>query len=220
MNNKIKLLSVSVGSLLVTSAMADYTGLSYDGIDNGNGTWTAHIYVDFTDETDELNWVGGNAQNNLFITSTDGFYQHGFGGPTSTYINPAFYDMFPSLAYDSWVTIQGGDDINNYVSYINVDWTDFESGGDIMIDTPGVWYNTCPNDEYILAGDDLRVMIGQFTMYNLDSSISGVLNFGSTMPSGGTPYQITGQAFNYSLPSPSAIALLGVAGISATRRRR
>jgi len=188
MNNKIKLLSVSVGSLLVTSAMADYTGLSYDGIDNGNGTWTAHIYVDFTDETDELNWVGGNAQNNLFITSTDGFYQHGFGGPTST--------------------------------YINVDWTDFESGGDIMIDTPGVWYNTCPNDEYILAGDDLRVMIGQFTMYNLDSSISGVLNFGSTMPSGGTPYQITGQAFNYSLPSPSAIALLGVAGISATRRRR
>ena len=67
--NKSILLATVVGSLITNTVTADYTGLDYTAIDNGDGTWTARIFAEFSAPTDELHWVFGDSSNDLFITS-------------------------------------------------------------------------------------------------------------------------------------------------------
>jgi hypothetical protein len=104
MKNRIGMVTI-IGSMVTGGAMADYAGLSYTAQDNGDGTWTARIFVEFSAETDQLNAVFGDADNALHITSGGNFYQSPFGGCFASDINPALYDAFPSLVLDSWVTI-------------------------------------------------------------------------------------------------------------------
>ena len=219
MNIKTLSMTIAAGSLLATGAMADYTGMGYDGTDNGDGTWTARIYANFDAATDELDAVYGDATNLLSISSTGGFYQNAFGGNTSADINPALYPAFPSLVLDSWVTIGLEDNVGNNMLNIGIDWSDFEAGGDITSDN-GTWFAT-PDDAQVLAGADLRVMIGQFTMYGLDSHVSGLINLQGKVGNFET-FQETGIAFDYSLaiPAPGALALLGLAGVASRRRRK
>jgi len=217
MNNKTLSLTIAAGSLIAGSAMADYTGLSFSGADNGDGTWTALIYADFTATTDQLNAVFGDGDDNLLITSTDGFYQNDFGGATSTAINPAFYDLFPSLLFDSWVTIGAVDQTDNAMLDIGIDFTGFEGGGDISSDN-GSWFAT-PEDPQVLAGEELRVLVGQFTMFGSDSTVSGVLNLQGKIGDNET-FQARGQSFSYTIiPAPGALALLGLAGLARRRRK-
>ena len=210
-------LMVVVGSSICAGAMADYTGLSHETVDNGDGTMTSRIFVNFDAETDELDAVFGDALNDLHITSTNGFYQNDFGGPTSADINPALYNAFPSLVLDSWVTIGLEDNVGNNMLNIGIDWTDFEDfGGDIATDN-GTWFAT-PDDPQVLAGADLRVMIGQFTMLGLDSFVSGVLNIQGKHGDFET-FQARDQHFDYPMPpATSALALLGIAWLARRRR--
>jgi hypothetical protein len=219
MNIKTLSMTIAAGSLLATGAMADYTGMGYDGTDNGDGTWTARIYANFDAATDELDAVYGDAANLLSISSDGGFYQNMFGGNSSADINPALYPAFPSLVLDSWVTIGLEDNVGNNMLNIGIDWSDFEAGGDISSDN-GTWFAT-PDDAQVLAGADLRVMIGQFTMYGLDSHVSGLINLQGKVGNFET-FQETGIAFDYSLaiPAPGALALLGLAGVASRRRRK
>ena len=212
-------LTIVASSLIAGSAMADYTGLTSENVDNGDGTWTARIFANFSASTDELDAVFGDADNALFVTSTNGFYQNAFGGPTSADINPALYSAFPSLVLDSWVTIGLEDQVGNNMLNIGIDWTDFEdNGGDISTDN-GTWFAT-PDDAQVLAGADLRVMIGQFTMYGVDSHVSGVLNIQGKAGDFVT-FQARDIAFDFSMvPAPGALALLGLAGVASRRRRK
>jgi len=204
MLSKPLLVAIATSSVVAGNVAADYTGL----------TWTARIYATFDAPTDQLNAVFGDSDDPLLISSTNGFYQNPFGGPTSADINPAFYDLFPSLMLDSWVTIGLEDNVGNAMLNIGIDWTDFNGGGDISTNN-GSWFAT-PADDQVFAGSDLRVMIGQFTMYGLDSQISGVLNLQGKVGDFET-FQARGQVIYF--PSPSAIALFGIACL-ATRRRR
>ena len=216
MNNKSLSMTIITSSLIAGSAMADYTGLNYTGVNNGDGTWTARIYAGFDAETDQLNAVFGDPDDSLLISATNGFYQNAFGGATSADINPAFYDLFPSLLQDSWVTIGLEDNVNNAMLNIGIDWSGFEGGGDIATNN-GAWFAT-PADAQVLAGSDLRVLIGQFTMFGLDAHVSGVLNLQGYQGDFDS-YQARNQVFDYAIPAPGALALLGIAGF-ATRRRR
>jgi hypothetical protein len=200
--------------------MADYTGLSYTAVDNGDGTWTARIFAEFNAATDELDAVFGDADNALSITSTYGFYQNDFGGATSADINPALYVAFPSLVLDSWVTIGLEDQVGNNMLNIGIDWADFENnGGDIVTDN-GTWFAT-PDDPQVLAGEDLQVMIGQFTLLGdtETSRVSGVINIQGKAGDFVT-FQERDIMFDYGLPAPGALALLGLAGVASRRRRK
>jgi len=211
-------LTIAAGSLIASSAMADYTGLTSVNVDNGDGTWTAQIFANFSAATDELNAVFGDADNALLIESSNGFYQNALGGNTSAEINPALIPLFPSLALDSWVTIGLEDSTGNAMLNIGVDWTDFAAGGAISTDN-GSWFAT-PDDPQVLAGSDLRVMVGQFTMYGMDSSVSGVINLQGKAGDFET-FQARDQAFEFNMiPAPGAIALLGLAGVASRRRRK
>jgi hypothetical protein len=218
MNNKTLSLTIAAGSLIATSAMADYTGLSFEGVDNGDGTWTAHIFANFDAATDELDAVFGDAQNALSINTSSSFYQNALGGNTSADINPALIPLFPSLALDSWVTIGLEDSTDNAMLNIGIDFADFEAGGGIATNN-GSWFAT-PDDPQVLAGDDLRVLVGQFTMFGLDSNVSGVLNLQGKAGDFVT-FQALDQAFDFSMvPAPGALALLGLAGVASRRRRK
>jgi len=217
MNNKTLSLTIAAGSLIAGSAMADYTGLSYTAVNNGDGTWTAQIFADFSAATDELDAVFGDAENSLLIETSGSFYQNALGGNTSANINPALIPLFPSLALDSWVTIGLEDMTGNNMLNIGIDFASFEAGGSITTDN-GSWFAT-PDDPQVLAGADLRVMVGQFTMFGLDSHVSGVLNLQGKAGDFVT-FQARDQIFDFALPAPGALALLGLAGIASRRRRK
>jgi hypothetical protein len=211
-------LTIVAGSLIASSAMADYTGLTSVNVDNGDGTWTAQIYANFSAATDELDAVFGDAQNALSISTSGSFYQNALGGATSTSINPALIPLFPSLALDSWVTIGLSDQTGNALLNIGIDFSGFEAGGSISTDN-GSWFAT-PDDPQVLAGADLRVLVGQFTMMGMDDNVSGVLNLQGKAGDFET-FQARDQAFEFSMvPAPGALALLGLAGVASRRRRK
>ena len=133
-------------------------------------------------------------------------------------INPALYDAFPSLRIDSWVSIGLEDNVGNNMLDIGIDWDDFENNGGTISSDNGTWFAT-PDDPQVDAGADLRVLVGQFTMYGLDSSVSGVINLQGKQGDFET-FQEYGVAFDFEFPAPGALALLGIAGIASRRRRK
>ena len=198
-----------------TSAMSEYVGLSFEYEDAGNDLWTMRLYADFTSSTDQLTAVFADAQSSLYIRSENGLYQNPFGGPTSVSINPALYDVFPSLKYDSWVTIGSEDQVDNAMLVTGIDWTEFENGGDIQFDN-GAWFAT-KDDGQTVAGSDLRVLIGQFTTYGSDSQIYGSINL-LGQQGDLVPFVARDQYFGW-VPAPATILLLGLACLKNRRRR-
>ena len=218
MNIKTLSMTIAAGSLFATGAMADYTGLTSDVSFNIDGTWTSRIYANFTAETDELDAVYGDANHELLVTSTAGFFNATGTGATAMDNNNAFWSIFPSMEWDSMVSIgmthsaSGGT-----MSNIGIDFTDFNAGGDIVTNN-GSWYST-PDQPNVLAGADLRVLLGQFTMYGLGSSVSGVINLQGKVGDFET-FVVEDVAFYYEAPAPGAIALLGLAALASRRRRK
>ena len=142
------------GSLIFgTGAIAEFQGLDYRVVATnavaGDFNWTIEIYVVLNSD-ERLDAVAGDGMNDKRLASSGTFYQNPFGGPTSDAINPLLFDSFPSLEYDSWVTVGAMDSTgypydNNALLNIGIDWTDFEeNGGDVYTDN-GVWFVT-PDD--------------------------------------------------------------------------
>ena len=212
MNNKT--LAIGIGTCITGSVMADYTGLSHEMIDANPGTF--RVYLNFDNEADELHAVYGVTANTLFVDSLNGFYQNAFGGPTSADINPALFDPFPSLMYDSWVTIGLEDNVDNNMLNIGIDWSDFEDNGGRFETNNGTWFVT-PDDPQRIVGEDLRILIGQFTSLqpSFRPDIHGFINIQGERAVGGT-YNV----LDIPLPGPGVLSMLGIAGIMFVRRRR
>ena len=67
-------------------------------------------------------------------------------------------------------------------------------------------------------GDDLRVLIGQFTTYGMDSQIYGIINLQGTQGNFET-FVARDQYFGWLVPAPATIGLLGIACFFYERRR-
>lgn len=147
------------------------------------GMTTYRVYVLTDTPEDVLSVVFGDDEFPLTISTSTSFYQSPLGGSTATIINPLLYPSFPTLEFDSWVTI-GTDQLPNgalgegVVSTVEdaaQPWgLNFEQGGDIVINTGigGAWYATSDLTNGI-AGEDQRILIGQFTT---DGMLSGTVN--------------------------------------------
>jgi len=126
------------------------------------GTTTYRFYIDMINETDFLSSIFGNDEAPLELTTPSGFYNDGFAsGSTADGVNPAFFGFFPSLQYDSWVTIGiAGSPVPPQTAISSVEssaqpWlgsfnaTSPIAGQDILINdvTGGAWYvlNSAPN---------------------------------------------------------------------------
>jgi MYXO-CTERM domain-containing protein len=212
MNNfKLLGLTAGVGSLVLAgSAVADFTGMQYEEVENGMaGMTTYRIYAGVDGELDA---VYGDEVNNLLVTSDGGFYQNNFGGYGTP--SAALFGFFPSLEFDSFVTINLANDTGDAMLDIGIDWTGFEAGGSISTDN-GTWFAT-PSDAQVFAVDG-RVMVGQFTVMDGDH-VYGSMNF-QGKNADLSNWNADGIAFD-TAPAPGALALLGLAGIAARRRRK
>jgi hypothetical protein len=201
--------TLSVGTLLIsTIAAGDLQGVSIDSLDTGFGGLTTYrVYVD-VDSGNQVDAIFGDTANPLTIRSSTTFYQNQFGlySPPSE----ALFGFFPSLEFDSFVSIGLLTDTNDAMLDIGIDWTDFESNGGDIYTNNGTWFATPDDDQVMEVGG--RVLIGQFTT---DGNITGEINI-----LGKNADLSSWQYTNVALPAPGALAILCLAGYLGVRRRR
>jgi len=122
----------------------------------------------------------GDAETPLTISSTEGFYQHEFGSHSANNNNPLLFAAFPELEFDSWLTVglEGpagpGEQAPSFLD--EGYWIpNFEAGLDVHIDDEigGIMYVVNDQNPNTLAGEDLRILIGQFTTSGV---LSGTVN--------------------------------------------
>lgn len=210
----------SVGILVaagVASTMAcasPYLGIVAELTDNG-GTIAGDTYRLYTEleAGARVDAVYGNGSNQLLIDVEGGsFVQSPYGGATSMDNNSAFWALFPSLEFESFVTIGLLSNANNALNNVGIDWSSFEAGGPLTTDN-GTWFVT-PSD---IQGQEVggRVLLGQFTV-TAGASLVGQVSMQGKDASG-----VTWQANSVSwVPAPGALALLTLAGLAGPRRRR
>jgi hypothetical protein len=96
-------------------------------------------------ETWRLDAVAGNSEVPFLLQVDNGtLFQHAFGGDTSSSVNPAVFDFFPSLQWDSFVTIgsldsTGAPYLSNNMSEIGVNWDEFNTSSSINMSNGGWW---------------------------------------------------------------------------------
>ena len=216
MNNLTLLgLTAGIGSLVLAgTATAGFTGLQYEDVENnmaGYTTWRIYAGTD-----GEVDAVYGDGASTLTVNSDSGFF-NGIGtGATAADNNDAFWAFYPSNEFDSMVTIgmthvgSGGT-----MSNIGIDFTAFNAGGNISTDN-GSWYAT-PDQPNVHAVDG-KVLIMQLTVAD-DDHAYGVVSIQGKDADASTNWNEDGLAFD-TLPAPGALALLGLAGLAARRRRK
>ena len=207
--------ATAVSSLLaVGSASADFTGMQFENVENGlAGLTTVRVYAGVS-VGGEVDAVYGDGVNALAISSNSGFYQNQFGGYGTP--SAALFGFFPSLEFDSFVTIGLTDDAGDAMLDIGIDWADFEAGGDIATSN-GTWFAT-PSDAQVLEIGG-RVLIGQFTVADGDH-VYGSMNFQGKNADLSNWNADCVTFDSDAIPAPGALALLGLAGIAARRRRK
>ena len=134
----------------------------------GMTTYRVHLHTE--NSTDFISAVSGDSANTMSLLTTSDFYQNPFGGAFSASINPLLYPSFPSLQYDSWLTI-GAVDNSSSVDFIGADFIGFEAGDNLVIDSPvgSIWF-LLNGDVDGLPLDDGTVLLAQLTT---DGQVSG-----------------------------------------------
>ena len=164
---EVETVTADIGLLVGALGVTDLTGYS-----------TTQIYATTINSDDFVSSVSGDAANPTFINSTAPFYHAALGAGVPNGINSLLFPVYPDLAYDSWVTIglsgapnalAGEANVSTVQSTTNPWFTNFDPGGglpggNIAIDDAigGAWY-ALNGDANGVAGDDLKVLIGQFT---------------------------------------------------------
>jgi hypothetical protein len=142
---------------------------------------TYRMYVNTPSANDVLSAVAGDAQNETRIESTQSFYKSMFNpSVTANDLNSAFFAIFPELAYDSWITIgiseaaNGGNGEASVGLATSSNWqAEFLAGNDIVLNGAfgDSWFVTWDELGGLytngVAGDDLRVLVGQFTTHGV-----------------------------------------------------
>ena len=204
-----------VAPVTAQQTMAPYTfEWEVVAVDSIPGMTTARLYAVLNDPADYLTSISGWDDMVGFIETTTSFYQDEDGWVTPNNNNPLLFDILPSLRYDSWVTIgiesapvgaNGEISVGVFPPETSF-WVDeFESGGDLAMDIDGAWFVTLGSSNGV-AGDDLRVLVGQFTT---DGVVSGVLNL-QVFPEGVASPDFMDDVHSILIPEFDAGEVLGI----------
>lgn len=147
------------------------------------GKTTYRFYVTTESPSDFVSSIYGSDQDTLMLTTTTEWHHDPLGANYAQGVNPTLYDMFPDLAYDSWLTIglegpadlgAGEQEVTTLGPPVGGWMEDFAAGNSVQVDDEvgGAWFvlNGAANG---VAGDDLRVLVAQLTT---DGDISGRIN--------------------------------------------
>ena len=189
MTTQTRWATVATASTLICagSAMGDLLNLDYEivgvnHITGANAPTGDHFTVDIfavVEAGDRLDAVAGDDNVDKIISAlpTGSFWQNQFGGNDSTAINPLLFGTFPSLEYDSFVTIGLLDQTGNQMSTQGIDFSQFEVGGDIFADN-GAWYVTpadAQGESEAFSGTDCSsgsaVRVARLTVNGLGTTI-------------------------------------------------
>ena len=213
---------IAMAALATTSpAMADMDGIAWELVGNDliPDSYTIRLFAEI-DEGDHLLWVGGTNDFNLRIEASHGasFYQNTLGGPTSQFINTAFFPLIPSLEWDSYVTIGATSTLDNGLQHMGMDWSSWDPDGGDLVSDNGLWFVTSADEQG--APIDGRVLIGQFTIqsgtyfpnFYFQAMFHGI-------DADGTPWSAA-RDFAWLAPGPSGLVLLGLVMMQPRRRRQ
>ncbi|MHC4127167.1 MAG: hypothetical protein ACYTE6_11560 [Planctomycetota bacterium] len=230
---KMKTLAVLAGvsaPLIATSASsAGFVGLNIvKKIPNPYGITTINIYAEFDNMgNDWLDGVAGTPNTPLSIGIVGGtFYNHWSGSDTAP--PQGLINVYPSLAYDSFYTIglklipMGG---SNETTVVNMPTLGSYYGPFVtsVSTTNGSWAIVPPTDtqgnpwDPDSGGSGGEVLIGQF------STTQGTGIYGQFLiqfTGDGVPGTQAAVSFEWPVPTPGALGLLGAAGLIGRRRRR
>ncbi len=156
-------------------------------VDGIAGTTTYRFYIDMENPTDFLSAMYGTSVDPMVLSTENGFYNDDFGAVSADGIQPAFFAIFPSLEYDSWVTIgidsapQGSEVGVQTVESGEQPWIQSFShnadiaGQDFTINDSygGAWFVTNGSANGLPDADNQRVLFMQLTT---SGAISGTMN--------------------------------------------
>lgn len=152
------------------------------------GLTTFRVYITCSHPQDRVLSVTGTGGSSSFIGSQTNFYQSDDGGILVTDIDSTAFADNLSISLDSWLTIGLDYPVStsspNPISATAGIWaTLFELGEALFIGgASNDGWSTLASSENSLAGDDLRVLLGQFTSATqIEGSLNvTVLPFGET----------------------------------------
>jgi hypothetical protein len=207
-------------SLLVTAAptSADFTGLFADSkvtMSPGSTFWSVNVYACFDAFTDRALSVTDASLSPLGGAT---FYQNPFGSATEP--SPALVAVFPDLAFDTFVTIglklQGppGTPVTALEPGSSMTATGFTGGWFTDGDAP----QGLPQP--IIGQPGFYVLLAQLTIQNptATAGVGGSMTVAWKTATSGA--QFAEVEFVIIPAAPGAAALLAMAGLTGSRRRR
>jgi hypothetical protein len=219
-----------IAALAVTGvASATFTGYSVSVAQSAGGLTAYQLFANFDGATDTV-------LNAFEIHNTDGsgviggmYHADALNGGVSSNVagtwNPQFV-LVPG-AMDSWVCIGGGTGFaSGNSTAADPGWgaAGFNQAG--IADTAAAgtagWFNQNPPNLQGRVGigpnTATGVLLGQFVMAD-SANMTLFLKIGYNNGVAGSPVQFGEGTFTLGVPTPGAIALLGLAGLAGRRRR-
>jgi len=224
--------SASAGfvSFVVTSTALTHTGAG------AQGSFTAYtLFARFDGATDtvlnafNLGGVGGSSMTGFYHKDNASYNTSTLQSEFGTW-NPSQTGAIANRAYDSYLVI-GGLPTGTNTTNADPSWT---SGGNAdgrswnRADLPNNgtlgWFNSNPPNIQGRVGQAgntaTDVRLGQFVVAGSDTAArSYTLTLGFNNGVAGSAVQFATSTFGWGVPTPGAVALLGLAGLAGRRRR-
>ena len=211
----------SAGAVLIAgAAFGDHLSIEGDGVTSfeygdfdATGLQVCRLYVAGLNDGDSVLSVSGIPGSMMNINANGSIFNALELGQTHFAGNSALFPTFPELQWDTWLAI-GDETANVSPGFPNVALAG--GGADVVDNANAAWFNGDPGSPAF--ADNGNVMIGQFSFADTDT-----MYFSANIQiirADGSEEQIWVEGeFNH-IPAPGALALLGVAGLAGTRRRR
>jgi hypothetical protein len=202
--------AASLGSLIMASAAsAAFTELSAVGtettLSDGSPIWVVQVFANFDSTSDRLLSITAAS-----MTASQALYQNPFG--TGTEPIGALLIPFPDLAFDSFVTMNKESSL--------------DAGPPTALEPGSAFSATGFTGGWFTDGDApqttglLTYLIAQLTIEDYDPAafMDGTLTVAWKVAGGAAVF--TEDSYHIEVPAPGALALLGIAGLAGSRRRR